>query len=550
MKGKWMHLVLAAVLTTSLAACSQNANSGKGTENTQQTPVNSAEEADPLAPYEETVTFTLGRQGVAGNNLPAGDTLESNQFLKYVEDKLNIKVQYDFSVEDGEAYKQKVNLAIASSQIPDVMIVDENQYKQLADADMLADLTEAYDKYASPLIKQYYASYGGRVLDAVKKDGKILALPDTNIAGNNQLLWVREDWLKTLNLQAPSTLDEVAAVAKAFKEQDPDQNGTADTVGLLGDPNLTTDGAFFTFDPIFAAYGAYPGYWLKDESGAVMNGSIAPEMKDALGKLREMYAAGLIDEEFVTRKWNDNAAQVASGKAGILFAPWFAGWMLSDSVKNDPKADWIALTAPLDGNGKRNLAVSKPSGQYLVVRKGFEHPEAIVKTLSVQYEGLRLKDPAAAELYKGLGVSWLNWPLNLHLNNENTVYEGYLRLKSAVEAKDSAGLPADQVPTYDSIVKNLENPKQDIAAYANYLAYYIGGSEVGSDKLNKIEPVFYGQTETMAKKGTNLTKLENETFLKIITGNAPLESFDDFVAQWKKQGGDEITQEVEQETGQ
>ena len=111
------------------------------------------------------------------------------------------------------------------------------------------------------------------------------------------------------------------------------------------------------------------------------------------------------------------------------------------------------------GNGKRNLAVSKPSGQYLVVRKGYEHPDAVVKALSVEYEGLRLKDPAAAEIYKGLGVSWLNWPLNLQLNNENTVYENYQLLKSAVEAKDSASLPADQIPNYESIMKNLGKTK-------------------------------------------------------------------------------------------
>ena len=343
MKGKWVQLGLAAVLTVGLSACSQNGNAendaskqnnankqnnaSEGTSDTQNKPANdaAAENADPFAPYADTVTFTLGRQGVAGNNLPAGDTLESNQLLKYVEDKLNIKVNYDFSVEDGEAYTQKINLAIASSNIPDVMIVDESQYKRLAESDLLADLTEAYDKFASPLIKDYYGSYNGRVLDAVKKDGKMLALPDTNIAGNNQLLWVREDWLKTLKLNAPTNLDELAAVAKAFKEQDPDQNGAADTVGLLGDPNLATDGAFFTFDPIFAAYGAYPGYWMKDASGTIMNGSTAPEMKLALGKLSEMYAAGQIDKEFVTRKWNDNAAQVGSGRADHSVRPMVCG---------------------------------------------------------------------------------------------------------------------------------------------------------------------------------------------------------------------------------
>jgi putative aldouronate transport system substrate-binding protein len=56
--------------------------------------------------------------------------------------------------------------------------------------------------------------------------------------------------------------------------------------------------------------------------------------------------------------------------------------------------------------------------------------------------------------------------------------------------------------------------------------------------------VFYGKTEAMLKKGANLEKLENETFLKIITGTSPLEEFDKFVKTWKSIGGDEITKEV------
>ena len=38
--------------------------------------------------------------------------------------------------------------------------------------------------------------------------------------------------------------------------------------------------------------------------------------------------------------------------------------------------------------------------------------------------------------------------------------------------------------------------------------------------------------------------MEYETFAKIITGQAPLSSFDDFVANWKAQGGDTDTKEV------
>jgi len=49
----------------------------------------------------------------------------------------------------------------------------------------------------------------------------------------------------------------------------------------------------------------------------------------------------------------------------------------------------------------------------------------------------------------------------------------------------------------------------------------------------------------MVDKWVNLKKLEDETFLKIILGQLPIDAFDQFVADWKAQGGDEITAEVQ-----
>jgi putative aldouronate transport system substrate-binding protein len=51
----------------------------------------------------------------------------------------------------------------------------------------------------------------------------------------------------------------------------------------------------------------------------------------------------------------------------------------------------------------------------------------------------------------------------------------------------------------------------------------------------------------MEKKGANLLKLEEEDFIKIVTGTEPLDYFDTFVSNWKKQGGDEIIDEIEAE---
>ncbi|MNJ74907.1 hypothetical protein D3C77_719120 [compost metagenome] len=74
------------------------------------------------------------------------------------------------------------------------------------------------------------------------------------------------------------------------------------------------------------------------------------------------------------------------------------------------------------------------------------------------------------------------------------------------------------------------------------------------DKLtkdNKFEwmtPAFSGTTPAMKQSWANLSKLEQESFIKIVTGEKPLDYFDTFVSNWEKQGGKQIIQEIEAES--
>ncbi|MFR5856089.1 MAG: hypothetical protein ACLUE8_18190 [Lachnospiraceae bacterium] len=55
--------------------------------------------------------------------------------------------------------------------------------------------------------------------DACTVDGQLLAVPCVNNFYNNtQILWIRQDWLDKVNMEAPRTLDEMIAVAQAFKD--------------------------------------------------------------------------------------------------------------------------------------------------------------------------------------------------------------------------------------------------------------------------------------------------------------------------------------------
>ncbi|HZG75439.1 MAG TPA: extracellular solute-binding protein, partial [Paenibacillus sp.] len=376
-----------------LTACSGAGNGG----DPAQTPSESAdqpaaegeggERVDPFGKYEETVTFTTGRRTIANHNLPEGDTLENNGYSRYVLSRINVKVESAWEV-DPSTYAEKVALSISSGDIPDVMLVDRKTFKQMLDAGVLEDLTDAFNDALAPSIRDFYDSYGGRLLSQTTIDGKIMGIPGTQLGGGHNMLWIRQDWLDRLGLEPPKTLDDVIAVAKAFMEKDPGGNGPGQTVGLVASSTVAgIYNSMLGLDTIFTLYGAYPKQWIRDASGNVVYGSTTPEMKEALRKLSEMYQSGIIDKEFALRKADDANALLASGKAGLMFGAWWAPyWPLSDTIKNNPKADWRPYLAPLDEGGKLKIYTQDPVNEILVVRKGYPHPEAIVKVLNAENE--------------------------------------------------------------------------------------------------------------------------------------------------------------------
>jgi putative aldouronate transport system substrate-binding protein len=51
-------------------------------------------------------------------------------------------------------------------------------------------------------------------------------------------------------------------------------------------------------------------------------------------------------------------------------------------------------------------------------------------------------------------------------------------------------------------------------------------------------------TELQKERWPGLVTLTDEYFFAIITGQKPLDAFDEYVKTWKAQGGDVITQEI------
>ena len=171
----------------------------------------------PYGKYPELVTYTLGKlTGSNNSNMPESDTYEDNAYTRFLRDFLNIQNK-DVFEEADEQYDSSVTMAIQSGNMPDIMIVsDIDDVNMLVEYDMIEDLTQAYDNCMSERIKEIYAGYGDSIKDLITFDGKIMAIPETNIDDGPNLIWLRKDWMDKLGLAAPKHQSDVEYIIKQF----------------------------------------------------------------------------------------------------------------------------------------------------------------------------------------------------------------------------------------------------------------------------------------------------------------------------------------------
>lgn len=153
-----------------------------------------------------------------------------------MKDNLGIDVKYDWVVTDtNQAYQTKIRLMLSSGdKMPDVITYrgDMETVNMLIDSGQFTDVGGLIDKYAGDVYKKGMELNPDTLLP-VTRDGKVMALTVLDYAYNDDMvLWLRQDWMDKLGLQAPKTLADFDNIMDAFVNKDPDGNGKKDTLGL------------------------------------------------------------------------------------------------------------------------------------------------------------------------------------------------------------------------------------------------------------------------------------------------------------------------------
>lgn len=550
-------LMCALMLMTSLAACStkdtesqeetKKEETKKDTEDgdTADADAEEPEEVDPFGKMEEPITIKVVRSQddtlkfEPGN--PDKDSLEVNTYTREYDEQLNVSLEYLWTAPNDQ-YANKWNLAIASGDLPDMAMVPLDVFAMLAEADMLEDMTDLFETYASPLYKEAAYADDGLAMKFSTIDGRLMGLPITGAQADNQpMLYIRKDWLDNLGLEAPKTMDEFYEVAKAFRENDPDQNGEKDTWGWGASDYMnpvTCDlGGFFN------GFNAYNDIWM-EKDGKLVWSTIQPEAKDALAMLNKMYEEDIIAPDFAVKSPWDVAEGIVSEEIGMMYGIfWTPGHKITTNYQNNPDAEWIVVPIPSVDEVPKPQASAAVLAT-LVVLKGYEHPEAAVKIMNLDLELMTNGEPKVYGqdddginifLYRLASQMFMPWK-NLNAQRNISV---------ARKTGDSSKLNAENLRTLEDIIKGEEGDRSVL--YTDLIFGENGSFSVVDDYLASGAVVnnayLYINTETMTEVQGVLGEMVYETFYKIMMGDS-MDTFDAMVEDWYKNGGDIITEEA------
>jgi putative aldouronate transport system substrate-binding protein len=552
---KMLSFLMVCIMVLSIAGCGEKTemdvvvdNGATATEATEtsaedtQDAVN--EELDPYAPIEGKA-YEI--QMTKYKKEPSPDDAV---MLKFYEDKFGVDINL-WNL-DQNKYVELLNLRIAGGEIPDMMYlsgqagIEQNLYEQGV---LLPLDREVLDKYAPNMMAMLDKLKPGWEEYCTAADGTLIKLPDFPEQPNEQAIIWRGDWLEAVGItEVPRTLEEFETALYAFTNDDPDGNGKDDTYGA----------SLMVLQSVFGAYGAMPywsfGYeksfgnvWQKNDAGQLEYAGIQPKMKEALTLLNKWYEDGVLDPEFVTGEnqggyWA-NSHPFFYGRIGFTGHGAIYHWMPPTSDADLGGANYKELMN-IDPAIAESLVYGEPPiGPY--GDKGVSGESYVSNNKGTAFSSLLADEPDKF----GKLLQVLDW--------QYASYENYLTARYGIEGEHYTKQDVTGFDGNPYTIINITEEGQNADAYflngmKAFPAYFEEegsnpslewklvhniGEEVYTNDLNSALP-----SETMY--GAELEKLTSETYYQIITGEKPIDYFDEYVETWKSSGGDIFYEEA------
>jgi putative aldouronate transport system substrate-binding protein len=530
-------LVLLLSMTTLFTACSNTDGEPSANQTNQNQPdnttnantnTNSETDKKPAEPVPASFTILSNDGGHAYAKQAQKDDVFYKEMSKLFSEYIGQPTTINFEFIPAADYAQQQTVRFASGAIPEVVSstsISDKGHPTAVENGIFLPLNDLIDKYG-PNLKKNIPDYIWKN-PRISKDGKIYAVPKMLTPINPAALYVRGDWLEKLNMKKPETLDEYLAFFEAVKNTDLNENGKQDEFGY------TVRGGWGFSNHFFYAFGLAPGSW-HEVNGEFIPDIINPKMVEAVKFYKKLYDNGYIPKDYLSYKAADWTNSIRSGRAAVWshdIRNLASSWATQHFVEKDKvKVDVLPGFKNEKGEvilGPKGLGVAK----VFMITKDTKHPERFIQFLDWTYSD----DPAKNKFFS-FGIEGRNY----------TEENGTIKWDSTTEQNvlEKAFHQTMIYPGGDARM-NIEVLEKQGGVDLNVLKQ---GMEYAANNLYDDPSINMPALESM-KTRPELThtpgSLFQEMLAKAITGKEDVnKAFNDFVAEWKKRGGDEVIKEA------
>jgi putative aldouronate transport system substrate-binding protein len=317
---------------------------------------------------------------------------------------------------------------LASGEAPDfIQDYDQNNKNNWYTSKQLMPLDELIEKH-SVEYKALMQKYPILRKLGTRDDGKIYEVGSYTGIDVNWVFLVREDWLKKLNLEAPKTTDELFNVAKAFTENDPDNNGKKDTFGM-------SLGGYFNLNISNFMFGVPTSIYSIENENVVYT---FKQFEAATAFKKRLYDSSIIDKDFAADTSGEKAKRdFVNGKLGFYTAQWNDVKSVFEALKkNVPDAKLVPIALPKSSFGQFAPAINAPAQTFGMINTKAKDPASIIKYIDfLNKESVvkTLKWGIEGEHYK-LNDKGCPAPIDAEKNKKEVEYNGdYSMVSTTVE---------------------------------------------------------------------------------------------------------------------
>lgn len=213
-------------------------------------------------------------------------------------------VNFTFANND---FEQRLARAVASGDLPDVIVNDTAQLGNMLSLGILAPVDRTAVAGTKDIIPTAWKSAQG-------VDGKYYGVPTSTQAF---ALYIRKDWRTKLRLPLPRTWADVTRMAEAFTTRDPDGNGRKDTYGFVIPGSSVRGYASWFVSPFIWQAG---GDYVKPAANGTFTATLdTPQVATALKYVRSFICAKTAQPNAVNAPTSDATPSFYSGQAGMYY---------------------------------------------------------------------------------------------------------------------------------------------------------------------------------------------------------------------------------------